>query len=105
MLAIMEPSLPRELGTRFGSLEDLPEELLRQIPAVRVDETEQEIIDVIRDAFDGVASVDEVLVGLFRATGTIHDRRKLASKLYRMVNSKPPLLEAVPKKRGVYRVI
>jgi hypothetical protein len=101
----MDSSLPKEIGTRFGSLDDLPEALLRQIPAARIDETEQEIIDVIREAFEGVASVDEVLVGLFRSSGTIHDRRKLASKLYRMVNSKPPLLEAVPKKRGVYRVI
>jgi hypothetical protein len=101
----MDNSLPREIGTRFGSLDDLPEELLRQIPAARIDETEQEIIDVMRGSFDGVASVDEILVGLYRATQVIHERRKLASKLYRMVNSKPPLLEAVPKKRGVYRVV
>lgn len=101
----MDEILPTDIGSRFGDLGDLPEALLRQIPATRIDETEQEIIDIIKGVFGGIASVDEVLVGLYRQTGTVHERKKLASKLYRMVNAKPPLLEAVPKKRGIYRVI
>lgn len=101
----MQEILPSDVGSRFGDLGDLPEALLRQIPATRIDETEQEIVDVIKGMFGGVASVDEVLVGLYRQTGTIHERKKLASKLYRMVSSRPPLLEAVPKKRGIYRVV
>ncbi|MDD3798557.1 MAG: hypothetical protein PHE36_05185 [Novosphingobium sp.] len=100
----MEDELPDDVGARFGRLDDLPEALLRQIPAARIDELEQEIIDVIRHRFSGVASVDEVLVGLYRQSGKIHDRKKVAGKLYRMVNTKPPLLEAVPKKRGIYRI-
>lgn len=91
-------------GNRLGDLRDLPEEILRQLPSARMDELERSIIELIGEVFDGFASVDEVFVGLYRKTGVIHDRRKVSSKLYRMVNAKPPLLEAVPKRRGVYRL-
>jgi hypothetical protein len=72
---------------------------------VRVDDFEREILDVIRHGLGGVASVDEILVGLYRQFGKIHDRQKVAGKLYRMVSTKPPLLESVKKKRGVYRAL
>lgn len=98
----MSYELPVKIGSRFGDLGDLPEELLKQIPAARIGELDQQVIDVMRDMFEGVASVDEILVGLYRKTGAIHDRAKLAGKLYRMVNSQPKLLDAVPQKRGVY---
>jgi len=94
----------QKVGTRLGDLKDLPEELLRQLPSARMDELEREIVDLVGEVFDGVASVDEIFVGLFRKTGVIHDRRKLSSKLYRMVNTKPPHLESVPKRRGVYKL-
>lgn len=95
---------PDNIGTRFGDLRDLPEELLRQIPATRIDDTERDVIDTMRQIFGGIASVDEVLVGLYRKTGVVHDRKKLAGKLYRMVNASPPLLEAVTGRRGIYRL-
>lgn len=100
----MSEDLPEGLGNRFGRLDDLPPELLTQIPAARIGELDQQIINLLQDKFDGAASVDEILVGLYRDTSVIHDRRKLAGKLYRMVNSQPKLLDAVPRKRGVYRL-
>ena len=100
----MEQELPDGLGARFGGLSDLPESLVKQIPAARIDDLEREIIDVVKIRFEGVASVDEVLVGLYRQTGIVHDRKKIAGKLYRMVQSRPPLLQSVEGKRGVYRL-
>lgn len=100
----MENELPENIGSRFGDLSDLPEGLLRQIPVTRIDETEREILELVRGVFGGVASVDEVLVGLYRKHGVVHERKKIAGKLYRMVNSTPPLLVGVEKRRGVYRV-
>lgn len=100
----MDQELPDDLGTRFGNLADLPEELKKQIPATRLDSLEQEILTVISGQLGGAATVDEVLVALFRHSGTVHERKKVAGKLYRMVSAKPPLLVAVPKKRGVYRI-
>lgn len=100
----MTIQLPEGLGSRFGNLDDLPEELRTQVLAARIDVVEQKIIDLLTQQFDGAATVDELRVGLYRATGEVFDRRKLAGKLYRMVQAKPPLLESVPKKKGVYRI-
>lgn len=100
----MSSNLPEGVGSRFGNLADLPEGLLKQIPAVRVDDLEREVIDLLRDQLEGAGSVDEILVGLYRKSGVIHDRRRIAGKLYRMVNSSPQLLLAVEKRRGVYRL-
>ena len=103
-MGVMGEETLQHIGSRLGDLKDLPDELLRQLPSARMDDLEREIIDIIGSVFDGAASVDEVFVALYRKTNVIHDRRKLSSKLYRMVNSKPPLLEAVAKRRGVYRL-
>lgn len=100
----MDDSLPKNIGTRLGDLTELPDELLAQIPSARIDQLEREIVELIGDRFDGVASVDEILVGLYRVSGKIHERGKVAGKLYRMVNGQPKLLESVAKKRGVYRL-
>lgn len=101
----MVDSLPENLGNRFGDLEDLPEGLVRQIPAARIDDSERAILDVLKHRLDGIGTVDEVLVGLYRQTGKVEDRVKLAGKLYRMVTRRPKLLETVQGKRGVYRLI
>ena len=100
----MSSDLPEGVGSRFGNLSDLPEELLKQIPAVRVDDLEREVIDLLRDKLEGVGSVDEILVGLYRKSGIIHERRRIAGKLYRMVNSSPQLLLTDEKRRGVYQL-
>lgn len=100
----MNSNLPEGVGSRFGNLADLPEGLLKQIPAARVDDLEREVIDLLREELEGAGSVDEILVGLYRKSGVIHDRRRIAGKLYRMVNSSPQLLFAVEKRRGVYQL-
>lgn len=100
----MNSELPEGLGGRFGNIDDLPEELRAELIAARVGVVEQTILDLLAAQFDGAATVDEIRVALFRKTGEIFDRRKLAGRLYRMVNAKPPLLESVAKKKGVYRI-
>ena len=97
----MDDELPVDLGRRVGNIADLPEELRRQLQVAKVGELEQEIVSVIDDAYDGVANVDEILVGLYRLQEKIHQRQYIANKLYRMVTQGQ--LESVPKKKGVYR--
>lgn len=101
---VMDPSdLPKNLGRRLGDLSDLPEALRSQLVAVKLDDLEYKIIQTMRTRFEGVANVDEIIVGLYRDHQVItEDRRALANKLYRM--QKAGLLEAVPKRKGVYKV-
>lgn len=97
----MQDELPNDLGRRVGDLDELPDELRRQLQIAKVGAQEQMIIGVLDRQFDGIANVDEILVGVYRATGEVWQRQFLANKLYRMSVAK--LLESVPKKKGVYR--
>ena len=97
----MEESLPENFGRRVGNLDDLPESLRSQLQVGKIGELERQIIEVIRDELDGVANVDEILVGLFRQFGSIHERQPLANRLYRM--GQAGHLQSVPRKKGVYR--
>lgn len=91
-----------DVGSRLGNTDDLPEELLRLLSATKMDDLEEKIFKTLKERFDGIASLDEVIVGLYRDFGYIaEDRRLINSKLYRM--SKRGILESVPKKKGVYR--
>lgn len=100
-MAVMDEFLPPDLGKRVGNLDDLPEKLRAQLQVGKVGETERQILDVLR-SYDGVANVDEIMVGLYRAWNQIHDRQPLANRLYRM--SQAGHIVSVPKKKGVYRI-
>lgn len=89
-----------KVGSRLGNLSDLPEELRSQLVSVQRDELEQAITDVVMDVYSGIATIDEIMVGLYRRTGEIHKRDALATKIYRM--TKKELLISVPQKKGVY---
>lgn len=99
----MTDDILKSVGRRLGDLSDLPEALRKQIAVAKLDDLEEKIIKTIRDRFEGVANVDEIMVGLYRDHQYItEDRRQLANKLYRM--QKAGLVESVPKRKGVYRV-
>jgi hypothetical protein len=100
---LSEEELLKQAGRRLGDISDLPEVLRKQITAPVMDDLEEKIIKTIKERFGGVASVDEVMVGLYRDFGYItENRRFLANKIYRMTKSS--LLESVPKRKGIVRV-
>lgn len=72
-------ALPPDLGNVF----DLPEDLRKQISSFKGDEIEDQIVLVI-NAYEGTASLDQILVGLYRKFKASHKRRFIQNKLYRM---------------------
>lgn len=92
-------NLPGQL--RIGSLDDLPLDLRKQIKISDSDKLEMDILEIIQ-SFEGVAAIDEILVGLWRKTNEILERDFLARKIYRMVQSQS-LFSA--KKKGYYQLI
>ncbi len=103
----MEDDDPREeldaVGSRIGDTSDLPPELKSQLASSQMDDMEEKILHTLKERYDGVANLDEIIVGLYRDFGYVtKDRRSLNGKLYRM--RKRGLLENVPKRKGVYRV-
>jgi hypothetical protein len=80
---------------------DLPPELLKELSNVQADELETQIFAVL-GAGGGSADLDQLLIGLFRRYGTVHKRRFLQNKLWRMVR-KGDLDKA--DQRGLFRLI
>lgn len=81
-------------------LEGLPKELLDELSEGAVpDKADAALLQVIRDR-GGVASLDQIIVGIYKKTGELVKRNTLTSKLYRM--SQKGTIFPVPEKKGVY---
>ncbi|MDH6421300.1 hypothetical protein M2131_001241 [Polynucleobacter sphagniphilus] len=91
------------VGKRFGDLSDLPEVLRKQLNIGQLDDLEEKIIQTLKNRYECVASVDEIMIGLYRDFQYIADDRKfIANKLYRMTKS--GVLRSVKKRKGVYEI-
>lgn len=88
------------IGGRLGNVEDLPDEIRSQLISVQYDELETQIIAVINEQFSGIATIDEILVGLWRVHHDVHQRDGLANKIYRMTRKE--YLHSVAGRKGVY---
>ena len=91
-LESMTSALPPELG----NINDLPQELRDELLVGKTDEIEDQIVTVI-NAYGGEASLDQILVGLFRKFEVVQKRKFLMNKLYRM-----PMVWGVNGRKGVY---
>lgn len=88
----MTSAIPPELG----NIHDLPKELLDELSIAKADELEDQLVTVI-NAHGGTASLDQVLVGLYRKFSTMQKRRFIQNKLYRM-----PMIWSVEGRKGIY---
>lgn len=92
-------NLTTAIPKNLGDLSDLPAELVDELSLTKVDELEHQIVTVI-NACDGVANIDQILVGLYRKFKVTQKRRFLQNKLYRMMKS--DVIFSVPGKKGLY---
>jgi hypothetical protein len=82
-----------------NDLEGLPEELVKELSISDGDRTEFTLLNILEE-FGGIASLDQLLIGLYKKTGEVLKRQALTSRLYRM--SQKELIWGVPTKKGVY---
>ena len=85
-------ALPPDLGNVY----DLPQELLDELSIAKTDDMEDQLVTVI-NAYGGEATLDQILVGLYRKFKVSQKRRFLQNKLYRM-----PMVWSVDGKKGIY---
>jgi hypothetical protein len=83
-----------------SDVKDLPPELLEEL-SVAGDLIEFTILELMQE-LGGMASLDQLLVGLYRKTGDVHKRSAIVSRLYRMAQK--GFVYGVPGKKGVYSV-
>lgn len=91
----------KNIGRRVGNIDDLPEELKKNLQIAKTDELEEMILSVLNDMYSGMANLDEIIVGIYRKYDEIIDNRQfLSNKMYRMSQNK--LLYSVMGKKGAY---
>ena len=92
-----------DIGKRIGNIGDLPESVRSQLEIAQVDDVEQKILRTLEQRFGGIATIDEVIVGLYRDfVFEARSRQDVIDKLERMASA--GLLVVVEDKRGVYQV-
>ena len=93
---------PKNLGKRLGDLKELPEELRKQLQGSKFLELEAEIIEIIEE-LEGMANIDEILVGYYKKFSKVKKRQFIAGILYRMCRD--GLIYSVEGKKGVYKLV
>lgn len=88
--------LTSALPPDLGNIHDLPTELLEELSVAKGDELEDQLVTTI-NAYGGEASLDQILVGLYRKFHVLQKRRFIQNKLYRM-----EMVWSVDGKKGFY---
>ena len=82
-----------------GNLADLPDELLRELRLGSKTSLDAQIMDVFH-AQGGTATLDEVLIGLYRMFAVVQKRRFVQNAIWRMIRKGH--LAAQKGKRGLF---
>jgi hypothetical protein len=90
---------PNRFVLRPEELENLPEELIAELSASGADKTELAIFRAVNN-YGGAASLDQIIVDLYKKTGEVVKRTTLTSRLYRM--QQKGLVFPVPGRKGIY---
>jgi len=90
----------RPLQLRIEDLDGLPDELIQELSVTDGDRLDFTIYTIIEE-LGGIASLDQLLIALYRKTGEVHKRPNVNSRLYRLTTRGGELFN-VPGKKGVY---
>jgi hypothetical protein len=91
----------KRIGLSWDEIEGLPGELLAELSLSDSDRAEFNILSSIRE-LGGVASLDRLLVQIYRQSGEVMKRIPLNQRLYRMTQKE--LIHSVPGRKGVYSI-
>jgi hypothetical protein len=95
---ISTSEMPR-LDLSWSEIEDLPDDLLEELSISESDKLDFAIVAAVTES-GGVASLDRILVHVFRQTSQICKRANMNSRVYRLMQK--GLLFSVPGKKGIY---
>jgi hypothetical protein len=97
------PDLAQALSQVRGAVRDLfdplPPELLKQLSSRATRGKTDPLVKIINE-HGGTATLDDILISLYRETGEISRRNIIANRLYRL--AKQGLVSTVPDRKGVY---
>lgn len=88
------------LTLKAEDLEGLPAELVGELSDGAIPDKGESVLLLVIDERGGIASLDQILIGIYRKTGEVMKRTTLTSKLYRLTQK--GVLFALPTKKGAY---
>ena len=92
---------PTDLLLRPSDLEGLPQELIDQLSITDSDREDFGFYKILEEA-GGAMSLDQLLIAIYKESGTVYDRAKLNQRLYRMSQKK--MIHAIQGKKGAYSI-
>lgn len=95
--------LTTAVSLSFGDLSDIPDELKAELNVPKPDELDNQIATLINTSAGRTATIDQILIGLWRKFGVVQKRRFLQGRLYRMI--KNDMLWSVPDRKGTYTTV
>ena len=93
------PAAPPVVVGTPADLSDLPPELLEQLSA-GAKKVDTDVLVQVINGRDGTASLDDILIDLYRKHRQVETRAVVSNRLYRL--SKRNMVWAVPGRKGVY---
>jgi len=87
------------LMLRKEEMEGLPEEQLKELKEFSKEKSDSDILDIINEN-KGYATLDQLIVRLFKKTGKMTTRNSLTARLYKL--SRSGLIFSVQGQKGVY---
>lgn len=86
----------------INDYEKLPKAIKKELCFGKMDDLSEKIIDVL-NFYEGVANIDEIIVGMYRMFEVIKTRDYYVGKLYKM--AKNNLINSVKGKKGIYTTL
>lgn len=97
----MNDNLLAKVGTRLGNVDDLPENLRKQIPEFIIEGLDEQVYTVIKEDLEGIGSLSEIMIALFRRFKvTDKSRTEITEVVYRLIRKK--MLTNIKGRKAIY---
>lgn len=100
----MSGNILEKVGTRLGNIDDLPEELKKQIPEFALEGLDEQVYIVLKDDLDGIASLSEVMIALYHHFKVADkSRTEITDAIYRLIRKR--MVKGVKGRKAIYALM
>ena len=99
----MSGSILEKVGTRLGNIDDLPDELKKQIPEFALGGLDEQVYNVLKENLEGIASLSEIMIALYQRYKVMDkNRQEVTEAVYRLIRKK--VVVGVKGRKAVYKL-
>ena len=100
----MTNNIMSKVGTRLGNIDDLPEELKKQIPEFALGGLDEQVYNVLKENLEGIASLSEIMIALYQRYKVVDkNRQEVTEAVYRLIRRR--VVEGVKGRKAVYKLV